>query len=376
METSEYIYPFSPFQDLTRKKKQWKITRERSITTADIRGILDGLAIPKPKISGDTPEERVLSILRDDEYRLGPLTFHPERQLQWLERIRTRTSRRLPVELCLLACPFKAPVPLKTDRKLADMGEALLLHRLHTICKLIGEVYEPGATATVVTEGLVGKFTGVPKATYTAYRRSVEELLALLGYGDHIRIHDLEQIETAVPRFSSHWISHYVKLNELFNEGDPHFMEEFRGAYRSMVRMMDTTQHPEKVLMDVYDFNIAPDRLAIKARKVRQSILVEAKDAVLWLRAFLRARDEVRYLEKVSPAHLKLTVSLKPEDPGVFAVNRRTMILPYHGVPVYQVRRGDFTVEYLTNLKRSRRPYEVVYLEGDKDPAPFYYETR
>lgn len=376
METSEYIYPFSPFQDLTRKKKQWKIVAERRISVSDLKTLIDSTPVPRPKIVGETVEEKILSILRDDEYRLGPLTFEPELQMVWLEKIRRQVSRNAPIQFVVLACPFKIPVPLKTDRRLADMGEALFLRRLHTLCELIKEVYSPGAFFTVVCEDIFGKFIGVPKSLAHAYVESVEWLIKILGYQHQVTLHRMHEVETAVPHFSSLWISHYVKFNELFEENDPEFMEKFRGAYRSVVRMINTSQHPEKLLMDVYDFNIAPEKLPIRARKVRQAILSEGKDAVLWYTAFLRARDEVQYLEKKVPGHLKLTVSLKPEDPGIFAINRRSLILPYHGVPVYHTKREDFSTEYLTNLKRSRRPYEVVYLEGDADPAPFFYETK
>jgi len=60
------------------------------------------------------------------------------------------------VKMCLPAFPFKsANKTYKVLGALPDKAEELALERLDTMCIRIGDVYQPGAKLTVISDGLV-----------------------------------------------------------------------------------------------------------------------------------------------------------------------------------------------------------------------------
>jgi len=61
-----------------------------------------------------------------------------------------------PVRMVLPAFPFKSPNRVdKTLGALPDLGEELALQHLNGLCESIKDVYEPGATVTITSDGLV-----------------------------------------------------------------------------------------------------------------------------------------------------------------------------------------------------------------------------
>lgn len=60
------------------------------------------------------------------------------------------------VEMCLPAFPFKSANRVyKVFGILPDKAEELAMERLNTMCARIGQVYEPGAKLTIISDGLV-----------------------------------------------------------------------------------------------------------------------------------------------------------------------------------------------------------------------------
>jgi len=60
------------------------------------------------------------------------------------------------VRMVLPAFPFKSPNRKdKVLGNLPDLGEELALMHLNGLCESIAEVYEPGATVVIASDGLV-----------------------------------------------------------------------------------------------------------------------------------------------------------------------------------------------------------------------------
>jgi pyoverdine/dityrosine biosynthesis protein Dit1 len=60
------------------------------------------------------------------------------------------------VKMCLPAFPFKSANKVyKVFGILPDKAEELALERLNSMCTRIGEVYQPGAKLTIISDGLV-----------------------------------------------------------------------------------------------------------------------------------------------------------------------------------------------------------------------------
>lgn len=67
------------------------------------------------------------------------------------------------VEMCLPAFPWKSANKVyKVLGSLPDKAEEVALHRLNTMCTEIADVYRPGATLTIISDGLV--YNGKPSS--------------------------------------------------------------------------------------------------------------------------------------------------------------------------------------------------------------------
>ncbi|TGO89797.1 hypothetical protein BPOR_0093g00080 [Botrytis porri] len=75
---------------------------------------------------------------------------------KFLSVIEKFVSSGIPVEMCLPAFPFKSSNKVhKVFGILPDKAEEIALDRLNTMCLRIGEVYQPGAKCTIISDGLI-----------------------------------------------------------------------------------------------------------------------------------------------------------------------------------------------------------------------------
>jgi pyoverdine/dityrosine biosynthesis protein Dit1 len=276
--------------------------------------------------------------------------------------------------MVLMAFPFKIPVPLKTDRRTADLAEGLQILQLRAVCHWIKSIYAPGAHVTILAEGILGLCMGVSPDVRKLYQESIKRLLLLLGAPDDVGIHNLDEIMNDIPQFEELWRDEEEKLKELERLGDEAFRSEYERTFQSVFRMVNSERYALEVLMDAYNESLPDRTLSGEVLQCRKRLMETAREAVFGYRAFLRARDRSGYLEKIAPESIKLTVSAKPGNLGVLPVNAQTHVLPHHGVAVHDPVRRHFTVEYLIDLRRSPLRHCPVYLETDLERKPFYYE--
>lgn len=373
MKYNSYVYPYTPLKDLKDKTVRWELSDPRTVSVADLNGILASQPKIEPAIAGTTKAEQVLSIFLDPEILFGPAEFITDLRQDWLAALERFISKDEPIRFTLLGFPFKVPVKLKTDRVLPDMGELLILHRLDAIAKAIGRVYPRGAVIHIFTEGAFGPFVGVAKETADAYAQALQKMTADFGFGERLKIRDLSEMETAVPDFSRLFAEKITNLRERQASGDKAFKDKFDGAYGSIYRIVATDMYPDEDVMDAYNEALAGPLLPPNGATIRRDIESRVAEAVLKYHAYLEVRDDIGFLQQAVPDALALTVSPKPKRLGIIPVNRDCERLPYHGVAVLDERRNGFTIEYLIDIRREPRKFTPVRLEGDLDAAPFYY---
>ncbi|THV48776.1 hypothetical protein BGAL_0228g00100 [Botrytis galanthina] len=81
---------------------------------------------------------------------------HSAGKPKFLSVIEKFVSSGTRVEMCLPAFPFKSSNKVhKVFGILPDKAEEIALDRLNTMCLRIGEVYQPGAKCTIISDGLV-----------------------------------------------------------------------------------------------------------------------------------------------------------------------------------------------------------------------------
>lgn len=374
IKTNKYIYPFRPFQDLSNKHFIDNFKGSKIINTEDLCSLALSIFNYPPKIQGENFEDKILSIFLDSNYLLGPREYLMDNYEYWKKNVRRYINKREPIPFVIMACPYKIQVPLKTNRTAADFGEVLFLIRMKHLVDWIQSIYSPGAQITILAEGILGTGIGVSENDINTYYDSLIWLFDCLNIGGNINIHNLSQICDAFPEFIRLWNKHTDALFERYNNQDPFFIDEYRSSYKSFFRMIPCRQYQIGSLMDVYNHKIPMSQLSPECQIIRKNLQTRAKDAVFSYRAFLNARDEINYIERIKPGSIKLTLAPKPKNIGVCPVNKYTHILPHHGVPVYHPRKKRFQIEYLVDIRRSSLRYQPVYIQCDFENLPFYYE--
>jgi hypothetical protein len=81
--------------------------------------------------------------------------WHSSGREYFLQRVLYYTSRALPIELCLPAFPCKSSNFDKVTGVPPDRGEHIALNTLHSFLRHVGEIYRPGATLWIISDGHV-----------------------------------------------------------------------------------------------------------------------------------------------------------------------------------------------------------------------------
>lgn len=365
-KTSPYIFPFRPFAHLDVSEQTSRFSEPSTLPTD---GFGEWLTRFAPAVEADTSgsvEEAIFSVFANPNVVFGDPAFVTDLKDQWIERIARLTAANRPIEMTILGFPYKMPVPLKTNRKLADFGEVVSLARLNQIGKAISKVYAPGARAHVFTEGPFGAFNGVSREESDAYFASLEAVLKRFDLSDHVALHDLNVVIEANPDFMPAWEETKAEIAARRDAGDQKTLDAIRDALP--VRFHNLANP-----------GVSDDELALAYRRdpsaadLIESIQKRAESGVITYRAFLEARDKISMLERVVPDALAMTVSPRPGRLGVRPLPLPAQILPYHGVSVIAADGASMDIVYLWDLRRNGGAYKPLHLEGDTDPAPFAY---
>ncbi|HYL28796.1 MAG TPA: L-tyrosine/L-tryptophan isonitrile synthase family protein, partial [Gemmatimonadales bacterium] len=143
--------------------------------------------------------ERVLQLLSSSRYRKGSLehmefTRHRSHLLTTLRRC---TRAGTPVQLTLMAFPFKVPNPAKVgSRTLPDLAELTAIRWCQALGARIAEIYSPGLRLEIIHDGaLIADVFGVALAEVRAYEEYFGRLVQAAGAEGTIRCHDFDMLQ-------------------------------------------------------------------------------------------------------------------------------------------------------------------------------------
>jgi ATP-binding cassette, subfamily G (WHITE), member 2, PDR len=133
------------------------------------------------------------------EYALNKFSDSKERleagRPRFLSVVGKFVATGMRVEMCLPAFPFKsANKAYKVFGILPDKAEEIALDRLNTMCIRIGEIYQPGAQCTIISDGVVyNDLLSISDRDTWAYGQALRELASMkaLQYISFSRIRDL-----------------------------------------------------------------------------------------------------------------------------------------------------------------------------------------
>lgn len=372
MKSNKYVYPTTEFSDLADKKIKNNIDDKKEINTSDLAMLARRAKMPRLKIRGKSTAEKIVNMFLDEECLFGPASYIIDNRDYWINKFENFIKQNKPIKMTILGFPFKMPVALKTDRKLPDMGEVLSIVRLAGITENIKKVYKNGVVIYIFTEGGFGSFAGVTESDWKKYERYLKKLVDQLGLSERIKILALSQMEK-LPEFSETFEKRFDENKSMLEKNDKEFLEKYNDVYLPMFRIVNTEGYDQGLLMDVYNEELADSDVPNEVLAVRKEIRKKTQQCILKYFAYLKTRDDLDYIERTVRDHIALSVSPKPMRLGVIPINRKCIRLPYHGVPVYHKKKKTWSIEYLIDLRRSKKKYIAVFWKDDGEKKPFYY---
>lgn len=366
--TSAYVFPFKPFAFLDVVEENSSFLPPRHITADNLQPALDILAPRLELPAGDDLAQRLLEFFADPAVCFGDPSWILQLGEHWKEQFNWFIARNEPILLSILGFPFKAPVPLKTNRKLADFGELVMLARLNRIGEAITRAYTPGAVTHVFAEGSFHEMNGMPREDADAYFAGLETMLTQFGYDAHVKLHDTSRIADEVPGFKKVWAEVEAEIAARRDAGDPATVDALTAASPVTFHLNANPGVSDEDLRLAYLGHS-------EAAALRGELDARTQQGVVRYRAFLEARDRVSLLEIYAPRAIGLTVSPRPGRIGVRPLPAPADVLPYHGVPVWNPRTEVLEVVYLWDLKRSGLTLEPLLLDSDPERLPFLYEV-
>lgn len=284
-----------------------------------------------------------------------------------LAAIRRCVKAGKPVELSLMAFPFKVPNPAKVgQRRLPDLAELAALQRIRTLSKEIEEVYPPGLLLHLIHDGsYIGEIFGVGQDEVVEYETYFGQLVQVAGLTSTIRRHDFfrllhrygEGVEAAVDRIGSEAV-------EWLTEGRG--TEEWRSCFNRTLGMIDLRAHSPTVAASIGRWadegRLPPSYRHLQRRTLKAMLRYRIRDVLLH-------RCDPR--DAAFPDAIHVTTKNRPGRLAIWLVRRGRSLLPWHGVGVADAD-GRPSVSLFQEL-RTRRDLRPFYLTGETEP--FGYVT-
>lgn len=376
-QINPYIYPSPPFEDLTQRKFQAVFTAKKKYTTDDLKKLLAtqkhiGEYSDNKELS---VEDRILNLFFNPDLLLGDKKIIEDERDEWIKSLKYFTKAKKPISFTIVGYAYKIPVPLKTNRTLADMGEVLSLFRLKNIADLIKEIYAPGAHMYVFTDGIFGRYNNVTPEIYRNYKFSLDHIVEEMGWDDVISVHELDDMEQTVDNFPKRFDNKLATLKKLYEDGDKTMVAKYDGTLASIKKLINinTFKLTKSEQMDVYDESKKDDQVSAKVKKARDYINTFSYDMTFIYHGYLSYRDDIHYLENFAPGHIRLSVSPKKSRIGIQPVSKYASRFPYHGIPVFHKKSNHFTIEYLVDMNRWNKKITPASWTADSDKKPFFY---
>lgn len=374
VKPNPYVFPFKDFKDLGNKDLK-KIKDKKTISLEDIKSKLDlynkNLAFD---IQGKdkTIPELLFDLFMHPQIRFGELSMYKENKNFWLDKF-TKSLKDRYFKFSILGFPFKVTYPLKTNRKMPDLGEVFSMNKLENLAAEIHKITGTKTTIYIVTEGAFAPLVGSKAEDAEAYEKYLQTLAKKLGF-KHLQFIPLKKMEKYFDDFPKAFKNKISENTRLLKNNDSSTKTKIDGAYPIILRIVNPRVKKYEVLMDAYNYDIPKEKLNPKAKKLRKFLEKYALKATIDYFSYLQLRDDANFLTKeVGEDYLPLTVSPKPNRLGIIPIDPDVTTLPHHGVPVYFEKKQKFNIMYLIDLLRSKYKITKVFLKDDTDHEPFYY---
>ena len=278
-----------------------------------------------------------------------------------------------PVRMILPAFPFKSPNRSdKTLGALPDLGEELALQHLNGLCDSITEVYQPGATVIIASDGIVyNDLMGVSDADVWEYSTTIRKIVANkdLKFIETIRILDLLDQSTENLDREEYLMHANCYRREMFAKHTPAGFDA-RDAVKNDKNINMTYKGYIKFLTK----DLAHSHLAEESKKAenpkrwyKSAIEELAYKMITRGKAFAAAIEKkygnyVRLSIHPSDGQLKLSVPLIPQPKGM------PNMTPWHS-SIAVAKDGTFRTVHAEEV---RDTHELVHQNG----RPYFFREK
>jgi hypothetical protein len=334
---------------------------------------LRALRPPRSNLKGsqfsgsDTIAERLLTLMTSSAVRKGSLE---EMQFcccraELLCTIEKRVRADEPVQLTLMAFPFKVPNPAKVGpRHLPDLAEYAALLRLQQLRYKVKSIYPPGLKIHLIHDGsyIAGVF-GITLEEVRLYESYFARLVESLGSERFIHLHDLKALSHAD---TSRLVRHAAVVREVMPRWLPDAWEMAERTDRfsktlGMINLRSFSTHEVCRLLDYSQCGRLPSEYRDIERQVHAAMLRYSFRDLL-----LHALDP---RPVCFPDAIHITTQCRPRRLAIWMVSRGRSLLPWHGVGVVD-RAGKWRVAQARDVLWDQS-YRAVFLDGED--TPFFY---
>ena len=311
--------------------------------------------------------DRILSLLTSSAYRKGSLEQmrFSECGSSMLTCVEKCVRKRNPVQLTLMAFPFKVPNPAKVGpRQLPDLAELIAILRLQRLNARIKAFYRPGLQVHIIHDGsYICDIFGVSLDEVRQYEHYFGFLVRAVGAEDFIRTHDFMdlfgcRIAEIEPRLSYLWgrSRHWCQSKR----GTPEWTSRFAKTL-GMINLRKLSVAAASRLTALAACGELPAEYAEFELRARQAMLR------YYLRDYLLHAFDPRPQWFADAIHA--TTQERPQRLALWLVQRGRSLLPWHGVGIIDERGEPSVVPAVQVIGNSS--FQEIFV-GEQN-TPFLY---
>ena len=331
--------------------------------------------------SEQTLENKIWDILSNKSIQSVKKPLDVKSKEEYLQKIRFSISEGSAIKFVMIAFPFKATNPFKTNRTHPDFGELVMLMRMHTLAKIVEMVYPPGLHWTILTEStLYQEILGAPLTHSVSYINGIKEFVKSIGASNHISFEELASVCNRHEQFSQTVQSIESELDIVITQPQTTEAIEHQKILWTMLFSVNMGSLDLLQLCE-YHFSLSQNKSLEEISKVWPDMFQSAVVATKGYLALNRARAILaenggNLISDMFPEHCYLSLTQKNNRYCFISLSGKNIFLPHHGVPVLEGERDNqrVIISPLADVLFSKNhKYCAWYLDGDKENKPFYY---
>ena len=316
-------------------------------------------------IAGDIAE-RLFSVLLSSAYRKNSLTAMELSRCRptIMSALQRCIGRGSPIQITVLAFPFKVPNPAKVGaRTLPDFAELAAIHQCLKLRAAIQCVYSPGLSYHILHDGpLIADTFGVEIDEVRQYQTYFSKLAEKVAPG-FIRCYDFEVLQQQSALDPSEAIEELRFIAKRWF-WERHGTAEWKAAFCKTLGMINLREIPVKQVADLLR-HATVGRLPFGWEHIEQRVhsamtQYHVADAII---------HQFDPRSSCFPDAIHATTQERPGRLALWTVRRGQSLLPWHGVGCLD-ERGRARVLHAIQV-RERGNYHPVFVQGET--TPFVY---